>query len=190
MLAFMPVREGPAKRKQTNNYKPKGSLQCTAHISQHHHKKTTHQPPPQEAKARIVTSCHLLYRLRAFSRAPPGNRAAFSSRILRRKPSQSQLLHHVDPLHASDDFPSGRRINLCAPATLHASRSRRPPHHAFDSTLGYPGEGPAHQTILLGWNINGAHKVFRCLRRAKAKKIDIVVLQETHRDRVRVANWW
>ena len=85
MLAFMPVREGPAKRKQTKNYKPKGLFQCTAHISQHHHKKTTHQPPPQEAKARIVTSCHLLYRLRALSRAPPGPRAALSSRILKPK---------------------------------------------------------------------------------------------------------
>jgi hypothetical protein len=93
------------------------------------------------------------------------------------------LYMHQAVTPANRPGPSSSAMNTgnCKP-TATARLTRRPPHHAFDSTLGYPGEGPpAHQTTVLGWNITGAHKVFRCLRRAKAKKIDIVLLQETHR---------
>jgi exonuclease III len=48
----------------------------------------------------------------------------------------------------------------------------------FDSTLGYPGEGPAK---IATYNINGAkEKLYQVLAAASRAKIDILLLQETH----------
>ena len=49
----------------------------------------------------------------------------------------------------------------------------------FDSTLGFPGEGPPCK--IMTYNINGSkNKIGSVLARAKAARIDIVLLQETH----------
>jgi hypothetical protein len=48
----------------------------------------------------------------------------------------------------------------------------------FDSTLGYPGEGP---TKIATYNINGAKdKLYHTLGAASRARIDVLLLQETH----------
>ena len=60
-------------------------------------------------------------------------------------------------------------------------RGRKPtPQHAFDSTLGYPGEGPA---TLMGWNadgLNDLNKFGRALRAAKRLDVDAILIQENN----------
>jgi len=48
----------------------------------------------------------------------------------------------------------------------------------FNSTLGYPGEGPSK---IATYNINGAkEKLFHVLGAAGRARIDVLLLQETH----------
>ena len=57
-------------------------------------------------------------------------------------------------------------------------RKRKRHHKEFDSTLGYPGEGPA---TIVCWNANGLNalaKFSSMCRRANAIKADTVLLQE------------
>jgi hypothetical protein len=77
--------------------------------------------------------------------------------------------------------------DLCAsPPTWHA-QSERPlsfettPLYSpiFDSTLGFPGEGP--QALIASYNINGVKNRPRdVLRAANERNLDALLLQEIH----------
>jgi hypothetical protein len=74
--------------------------------------------------------------------------------------------------------------DLCAPAlpsqrTPHTSASTPQYSTTFDSTLGYPGEGP--QALLASYNINGVKNRLReVLRAANENNLDALLLQEVH----------
>jgi hypothetical protein len=77
-------------------------------------------------------------------------------------------------------------FSICPATPLYSSdrpRSSPPPAiplytSIFDSTLGFPGEGPAK---IATYNINGAKdKLYHVLGAASKAKIDVLLLQETH----------
>ena len=63
--------------------------------------------------------------------------------------------------------------------TMDMGRTPPRPRLTFDSTLGYPGEGPV---VIATYNLNGTKgcRLAAVLSQARKAKVDILMLQELH----------
>ena len=93
-------------------------------------------------------------------------------------------VHHLEEHNKHNDDDNNFKTYTRKGDVPHTHPSYTPsytPNYSeiFDSTMGFPGEGPLCK--IMTYNINGSKiKIGSVLARAKAARIDIVLLQETH----------
>ena len=115
-------------------------------------------------------------------------------------PEPVRRMYTANPGHAQVKLMHGRTSRTASKprlrGTLELRRVRRKPfprrtrkrkrkHKLFDSTLGFPGEGPLS---IIGWNINGLlepGKADALFHAARSRQIAILFIQEHNHDRRR-----